>query len=78
MSTPDEQPSRNARIARRQRNVALLIVGTFLVWMPLQALGAYLDLPTRLMGLADLIALALLGTALFMLLGIRRMRREEE
>jgi hypothetical protein len=69
---------RTAEIARRQRNVALMIVGTFLVWMPLQALGAYANLSPRLMGLADLIALAVLGVALFMLLGIRRMRREEE
>ncbi|MEM7644338.1 MAG: DUF5337 family protein [Pseudomonadota bacterium] len=69
---------RHAEIARRQRNVALLIVGTILVWMPFQALGAYANLPVRLMGLADLIALALLGWALFMLLGIRKLRREKE
>lgn len=71
-------PDKHAEITRRQRNVALLIVGTIVVWMPFQAFGAYANLPVRLMGLADLIALALLGWALFMLLGIRKLRREKE
>ncbi|MEM8823936.1 MAG: DUF5337 family protein [Pseudomonadota bacterium] len=75
MSEPSET---NAEVARRQRNVAILIVGTIVVWMPFQALGAYANLPVRLMGLADLVALALLGWALFMLWGIRRLRRGKE
>ncbi|UWQ17813.1 DUF5337 family protein [Jannaschia sp. M317] len=70
--------SSDRRIAKAQRNVALVILGTFAVWLPLQGLGVWLNLPTRLMGLADLVALAALGFALIMLLRVRKMRREEE
>lgn len=68
----------NAEIARRQRRVALMIIGTFVVWLPVQALGAYMGLPVRLMGLIDIAALAMLGWALIMLVGIWRMRRKED
>jgi hypothetical protein len=69
---------RDRAIATRQRNVALTILGTFAVWLPLQWAGAAFDLPARWLALADLIALAALAWALIMLLRVRRMRREEE
>ncbi|WP_298429469.1 DUF5337 family protein [uncultured Jannaschia sp.] len=65
-------------IARMQRNIALVILGTFAIWLPMQGIAYWLDLPTRLMGLLDLVALAALGWALFMLLRVRKLRRKED
>ncbi|WP_371157745.1 DUF5337 family protein [Jannaschia sp. 2305UL9-9] len=73
-----EPTDRNRQIAKTQRTIALVILGTFAIWIPFQGLGAWLNLPTRLMGLLDLVALAALGWALIMLLRVRKMRREEE
>ncbi|MGB3556172.1 MAG: DUF5337 family protein [Jannaschia sp.] len=70
--------SRDILIARRQRNVALVILGTFAVWLPMQWIGAWADVPTRWMALVDFAALGLLAWALIMLLRVRRMRREGE
>ncbi|WGH77649.1 DUF5337 family protein [Jannaschia ovalis] len=67
-----------AEIARRQRRVAMLIIGTFVIWVPMQALGAYFGLPVRLMGLIDIAALAVLAWALILLVGVWRMRRKED
>jgi hypothetical protein len=69
---------RDREIAKHQRNVALIILGTFAVWLPLQWAGAAYGIPARWLGLADLIALAALGWALFTLLRVRRLRREED
>ncbi|PWJ12476.1 DUF5337 family protein [Jannaschia seohaensis] len=66
------------RIATAQRNVALTILGTFAIWLPLQWAGAAFGIPARWLALADLVALAALAWALIMLLRVRRMRREEE
>ncbi|MGB3407363.1 MAG: DUF5337 family protein [Jannaschia sp.] len=68
----------DAQIARRQRNVAFVILGTFAIWLPFQGIGVWLDLSQRLMGLVDLVALASLAWALIMLLRVRKMRREKE
>ena len=73
-----EPSDRDRRIAQTQRNVALTILGTFAIWLPMQGIGAWLDLPFRLMGLLDLVALAALAYALIMLLRVRKMRREKE
>jgi hypothetical protein len=69
---------RQEEIARRQRRVALIIVGTLVLWLPFQALGAYAGVPVRWMALADLVALAALAWALIAMVGIWRLRREEE
>ena len=75
MTGPSPQ---DIRIARAQRNVAMVILGTFAVWLPMQGLAVWLDLPVRLMGLLDLVALAALAFALIMLFRARRLRREKE
>ncbi|GIT92912.1 hypothetical protein JANAI62_33700 [Jannaschia pagri] len=73
-----EPTPHDRQIARIQRNAALVILGTFAVWLPAQGLAAWLDLPVRLMGLLDLVALAALAWALILLWRVRRMRRKEE
>ncbi|TFL20230.1 DUF5337 family protein [Jannaschia formosa] len=75
MTGPSDQ---DRRIARTQRNVALTILGTFAIWLPLQWAGAAYGLPPRWLALADLVALAALAFALIMLLRVRKMRREKE
>lgn len=69
---------RDREVAIRQRNVALTILGTFAVWLPLQWVGAAYGLPGRWLALADLIALAALAWALIMLLRLRTLRRKED
>lgn len=74
----NQDASRDRQIAQGQRNVALVILGTFAVWLPMQGVGVWLNLSTRLMGLLDLVALAALAGALIMLLRVRKLRRQEE
>ena len=62
--------------ARRQRRIAATILATFAAWAVVQFAGARLGLPIRWMGLIDLVVLAVLGSALWMLVGLWRTRKE--
>ena len=62
--------------ARTQRRIAATLLATFLVWMAAQFLGARMGLSVRAMGLVDLVALAVFGWALWMLVGLWRTRTE--
>ncbi|MEM9795126.1 MAG: DUF5337 family protein [Pseudomonadota bacterium] len=65
-------------IARRQRRIGMVILGTFVTWALAQFVGARLGLPLRWIALVDLAALAALGWALVLTYGVWRMRREKE
>lgn len=65
-------------IARRSRMVALVIVGTTLLWAAAQFAGARLDVAVRWMVLVDLMALAALTWAMIVAVGIWKMRRDKE
>lgn len=73
--TPNERARLQER-ARKQRRIATLILGTFLVWVFVQLLAGYYDWPLRLVGLIDLAALALLGVGLWMAWGLLRAPKE--
>ncbi len=70
--------ARDMLIAKRQRTASIVIIGTFAIWVIVQALGAYLGLPVRWVALVDLVALAALAWALIIVVGVWRMRREKE
>ena len=64
---PRKLPMQNADDAaldRKGRVAALVIAGTMLLWMLMQAIGAHLGWPTRLVFLFDLAAIAALFWAL--------------
>ncbi|MEL6585096.1 MAG: DUF5337 family protein [Pseudomonadota bacterium] len=69
---------RDILIAKRQRLVATVILGAIFLRVVAQGVGAYLDLPTRWVILADLAALGALAWALIVLVGVWRLRREKE
>ncbi|MCK0168978.1 DUF5337 domain-containing protein [Jannaschia sp. S6380] len=71
-------PDHEMAIARRSRMVAMVIVGTALLWMVAQFAGANLGVPVRWMVLIDLIALAALAWAMIVAVGIWKMRRDKE
>ena len=77
MNAPSEQDrARLVDRARKQRRIAVLILGTFVTWAVVQFLAAQFGWPLRWVGLIDLIALALLGVGLWMAWGLLRARRE--
>ena len=65
-------------IARRSARVALVVIGAFVCWGLLQALGAQYDLSRRTMGLGDSVALVAMGWAMYEAVMIWRLRREKE
>ncbi|WP_308917543.1 DUF5337 family protein [Jannaschia sp. LMIT008] len=67
---------RSADVARRQRRIATLILGTFVTWAVVQFAAARLDWPLRWVGLIDLIALAVLGYACWQAVRLWRDRKE--
>ena len=64
-------------IARRQRRIGSVILGTMLLWVAVLFLAGLLDLPPRWVALADLAALAALAWAVIMAVGLWRARRRE-
>ena len=75
MTRPDEEHAEN--LARRSRLIASVIIGTVALWVLAQYVGAQLDVPTRWLGLLDLIALVALGWALVAVIQLWRARRSE-
>ncbi|WP_179378459.1 DUF5337 family protein [Jannaschia marina] len=69
---------RDVAIAKRSARVAMVIVGVFLSWGILQALGAQYDLSRRVMGFGDSVALVAMGWAIYETVMIWRLRREKE
>lgn len=71
------EPSQTLRDrARRQRRIAVTILGAFAVWAAAQFVGARLGVPARWIALLDLAALAVLGWAVVSALGLWRTRKE--
>ena len=75
MGTPSDH---DRAMAARSRKVGAVILATVLVWLALQWAGAWAGIPVRLMGLADLVALAILGWAMVAAFGMWRARRDRE
>lgn len=72
----DRAPTRGADVASRQRRIATVILGTLAVWAVVQFLAARFDWPIRWAALVDLAALAGLGWAVVMAVGLWRARKE--
>ena len=62
--------------ARKQRRIALTILGVFILWAVVQFAGARLGLPLRWVALIDLAVLAILGWAVVSAFGLWRTRKE--
>ena len=62
--------------ARAQRRIGATILVTFVVWAVVQFAGARFGMTLRWAGLVDLVALAVLGWAVVMTLGLWRTRKE--
>ena len=60
------------------RVVAIVVIGAFVCWGLLQALGAQYELSRRTMGLGDSVALVAMGWAMYEAVMIWRLRREKE
>lgn len=65
-------------IAKRSARVAGVIIGVFVCWGLLQALGAQYGLSARIMTLGDSVALVAMGWAIYETVMIWRLRREKE
>ena len=77
MSAPSPtSPTKAAETMRRQRRIGAVILGTFLLWGLVQFAGAWFDWPVRWVALVDLAALAVLGWAVVMAVGLWRGRKE--
>lgn len=75
MTGPSEH---DQAMAARSRRVGVVIAVTVVAWLVLQYAGVRLGIPVRLMGLADLVALAILAWAMFVAVGMWRARRDRE
>ncbi|UWQ22832.1 DUF5337 domain-containing protein [Jannaschia sp. W003] len=67
-------PARHA--ATQQRRIGAVILGTFALWIAVQFAASRLGWPVRWVALADLAALAALGWAVVMAVGLWRTRKE--
>ena len=65
-------------IAKRSSRVALVIIGTFVCWGLLQAIGAQYGLSGGIMTFGDSVALVAMGWAIYETVMIWRLRREKE
>ena len=63
--------------ARTGRRIALLIAGTGLGWIIVNAIGASLGWSPRMFALFDLAAAAAFGWALWLIYGLWRARQEK-
>lgn len=69
--------SRNRHTTSDPRAWAAVIIATFLGWMAVSWAGGALGLPVEFALVIDIVCFGVLGWALVMLMGIRRMRRGE-
>ncbi|MFW2541744.1 DUF5337 domain-containing protein [Primorskyibacter sp. 2E107] len=69
-ATSDEQ--------KTGRKIALLIAGTGVAWIVINAIGAAMGWTTRTLALFDLAAVAAFGWAIWMIYGLWRSRREKQ
>ncbi|WP_136441444.1 DUF5337 domain-containing protein [Pacificoceanicola onchidii] len=69
-ATPDQQ--------KTGRRIALLIAGTGVAWIAINALGAAMGWTARTLALFDLAAIAAFGWAIWMIFGLWRARQQQQ
>jgi threonine/homoserine/homoserine lactone efflux protein len=71
-------PDHDRALSRQGRRAALLMAGTAVFWILATAIGAEYGWPTRVRALADLVALAGFGLALWLTFRLWRQRQDDK